>query len=441
MAKLKIGVFGGYRGHTMINVLLNHDDAELVAVCDKYQPLLDRVKKEAEEKGLTVALYTDFEEFIKHDMDAVVLANYANEHATYAIRCMNAGFHVMTEVLPCETMAQAVELIETVEKTGKVYAYAENYCYMRHAFEMQMRYEKGEIGEVQYIEGEYIHDCTAIWPQITYGDPDHWRNRMYATFYCTHSIGPMLTITGRRPVQVVGFEAPLPQEYKSTAIARGAGIEMITLDNGAIARSVHGDLKREPASYTYMVYGQKGMMEAARFPDKERTIEGNGIKATYTEQLMHVYKEGEEYCKGEWEDYYPEPPIAKEKALQFGTHGGSDFYATHFFIEKILGRPDGKYAIDVYKAVDMGICGILAYRSVLNGNIPIKIPNLRNPEERDAWRNDNACTTPEVAGDQLLPRTSLPHDEIPAETYEYHKRLWENGNQTLKYGTEFELKK
>jgi len=354
---------------------------------------------------------------------------------------MKAGFHVMTEVLPCETMAQAVELIETVEKTGKVYAYAENYCYMRHAFEMRLRYEKGEIGEVQYIEGEYIHDCTAIWPQITYGDPNHWRNRMYATFYCTHSIGPMLTITGRRPVQVVGFEAPIPQDYKTTAIARGAGIEMITLDNGAIARSVHGDLKREPASYTYMVYGQKGMMEAARFPDKERTIEGNGIKATYTEQLMHVYKEGEEYCNGVWEDYYPEPPIQKEKALEFGTHGGSDFYATHFFIEKILGRPDGKYAIDVYSAVDMGICGILAYRSILNGNIPIKIPNFRNKEERDEWRCDNACTTPEVAGDQLLPRTSKPHDKIPDETYEYHKQLWEDGHQTLKYGKEFELKK
>ena len=50
-------------------------------------------------------------------MDAVVLANYATEHATYAIRCLNAGKHVLSEVLPSETMAQAVELIETVEKT------------------------------------------------------------------------------------------------------------------------------------------------------------------------------------------------------------------------------------------------------------------------------------------------------------------------------------
>jgi len=37
------------------------------------------------------------------------------------------------------------------------------------------------------------------------GERDHWRNHEYPNFYCTHSIGPMLTITGHRPVQVVGF--------------------------------------------------------------------------------------------------------------------------------------------------------------------------------------------------------------------------------------------
>lgn len=427
MAKLKIGVFGGYRGHTMINVLFNHDDAELVAVCDKYQPLLDKVTKEAEEKGMTVATYTDFDKFIEHDMDAVVLANYATEHAVYANRCLNKGLHVMSEVLPCETMAQAVELVETVERTGLVYCYAENYCYMRHAFEMWRRYKAGDIGEVTYVEGEYIHDCTAIWPQITYGDPDHWRNRMHPTFYCTHSIGPMLTMTGLRPVQVVGFETPLPEKYKDVAITRGAGIEMITLENGAIARSVHGDLKREPCSYNYMIYGQKGMMEADRFMDQEN------------HPLMHVYKESDKFCKGDWENYDPEPFIEPEKAKQFGTHGGSDFYATHFFIEKILGRPQGEWTVDVYQAVDMGICGLLAYKSILNGNVPIKVPNFRNPEEREAYRNDNACTTPWVAGDQLLPRSSHPFEPVPAETYENHKKLWENGSE-LEYGKDFEIK-
>ena len=427
MAKLKIGVFGGYRGHTMINVLFNHDDAELVAVCDKYEPILEGITKEAEARNMNVATYTDFDEFIKHDMDAVVLANYATEHAVYAIRCLKAGKHVMSEVLPCETMAQAVELIETVEETGLVYTYAENYCYMRHAFEMWHRYKRGDIGEVTYIEGEYIHDCTAIWPQITYGDPDHWRNRMHPTFYCTHSIGPMLTMTGLRPVQVVGFETPLHDKYKDIAITRGTGIEIVTLENGAIARSVHGDLKREPCSYNYMIYGQKGMMEGDRFPYNEDS------------KLMHVYLESDKFCKGEWENYNPEPPVEPEKAKQFGTHGGSDFYATHFFIEKMLGRPQGEWAIDVYTAVDMGICGLLAYKSILDGNVPVKVPNLRNKEERDAYRNDHACTTPWVAGDQLLPRSSHNYEPVPAETYKRHEQLWKNGTN-LEYGTDFEIK-
>lgn len=41
----------------------------------------------------------------------VVLVNYATEHATYAIRCLDMGLHVLSECLPCETMAQAVELL------------------------------------------------------------------------------------------------------------------------------------------------------------------------------------------------------------------------------------------------------------------------------------------------------------------------------------------
>ena len=43
MSKLKVGVFGAARGRTMIGVLLEHPDAELVAVCDKYEPLLREV--------------------------------------------------------------------------------------------------------------------------------------------------------------------------------------------------------------------------------------------------------------------------------------------------------------------------------------------------------------------------------------------------------------
>lgn len=417
MGKIKVGVFGAARGMTMINVLAAHPEAELVAVCDKYRPLLDSVRKLADDRQVKLTLYENFDDFFNHDMDAVVLANYANEHVPFGVRLLKSGRHIMSEVLPCETMAQAVELIEAVEESGKVYTYAENYCYMSAPFEMRRRYENGDIGEVQYAEGEYVHDCSSIWPQITYGERNHWRNRMYSTFYCTHSIGPIITITGRRPVQVVGFET---NPNISRAASAGFGfkggsgaIEMVTLDNGAVLKSIHGGLKREPGSINYEIYGTGGMMETHRW-DGEK---------------MAVYTEGEKLCRGELTHYKPEPFITSELARKTAGHGGSDFYTTHFFLEKILGTDDGhKYSIDVYTAVDMGICGILAYRSVLNGNTPVKVPNLRDKEERGVYRNDNACTSPAVAGNQILPVSPyFDVDNIPDEEFEKCRRLWLDG--------------
>ncbi|MBQ9545377.1 MAG: Gfo/Idh/MocA family oxidoreductase [Clostridia bacterium] len=417
MKKVRIGVFGGGRGKVMVDQLLNHPDAELVAVCDKYEPILTKCKETAESKGVELAVYTDFEEFIKHDMDAVVLANYANEHAVYAVKCMEAGKHVMSEVLPGETPAQLVKLIETVEKTGLIYSYAENYCYMKAPFEMWKRYRRGDIGEIQYAEGEYIHDCSSIWPDITYGERDHWRNRMFATFYCTHSCGPLITISGLRAVKVVGFETNLNTEEKQLRIAlpTNAGIEMITLENGAVIKSIHGGLKMEPGSVNYQVYGTKGMMESKRY----RTDKQCDDRFDF-----NIYLEGPKLCKGEWEHYAPTNDVGANVGFKSEGHGGSDFYTTHCFIEKILGRPDGDWCIDVYTAANMGMCGIMAWRSVLAGNEPMDIPDFRNPEEREAFRDDVACCTPEVAGDALLPHTSHETLEFPDEVYEEVRKQW-----------------
>lgn len=415
--KVRIGVLGAYRGKSMIDVLMHYrEDAEIVAICDFFEPALNNVRNQALRLGLkNISYYADFETFLKHDMDAVCLANYANEHAPFAIACLDAGMHVISEVMPCETMAQAVDLVEAVERSGKIYAYAENYCYMDTTFEMWQRYQEGKLGEIRYAEGEYIHDCSICAPQITYGDKNHWRNRLFPTYYCSHSLGPILTISGRRPVQVIGYETPpCMDNYKRIGNANKAGIEMVTLDNGAVVKSIHGGLKRETTfdNFNYQVYCEKGMMESGR-------LEENAV--------FNFYQEGEKLCVGHWERYTPEKRIRPDMAKQFPTHHGGDFYALYFFIQKILGRPEGKWSIDVYQAVDMGICGILAWRSALNGNQPIRVPNFRNPEEREAYRNDHACTNPAVAGEQLLPRSTYSLPPLPDSHYDRVKALWEAG--------------
>ena len=425
MEKLKIGVFGGNRGVTMMNVLLTHPEAELAAVCDKYVPFLEKVKQIAGETGQSVSLYEHFDDFIKHPgLDAVVLANYATEHVPFAVKALEAGKHVMSEVLACETMAQAVQLIEAVERSDKVYTYAENYCYMDRTFEMWQRYERGDIGEVLYAEGEYIHDCSLLTPQITYGDPNHWRYRLHPFYYCTHSFGPIMTITGLRPVEVTGIQGkPIPRAYRLALGPLGgspAGIEMVRLENGALVKSIHAPLKREPSSVNYQVYGTNGCMETQRLGGEN----------------LHVYREDGKVGKGSLETYIPEKFVSADLAAKFGSHGGSDFFSTHFFIQSILGRSEGKkYGINVYQAVDMTIIGILAYRSCLNGGKPIPIPNLKNPEEREPFRNDNACTSPEVAGEQLLPLFMGIEDmpQSPPEAYEHIRQLFLAGENYTEY--------
>ncbi len=88
MDKVKIGVLGGFRGGSMIDYCKRADNAEVVAICDKSPYVLEKQKKDSE--GFNVTFYDNFDDFIQHDMDAVVLANYAHQHAPFAIKAMKA---------------------------------------------------------------------------------------------------------------------------------------------------------------------------------------------------------------------------------------------------------------------------------------------------------------------------------------------------------------
>jgi len=55
------------------------------------------------------------------------------------------------------------------------------------------------------------------------------------------------------------------------------------------------------------------------------------------------------------------------------------------------------------------------------------VPNLRNKEERDAYRNDKFCTFIESAGDQCVSNNIHNSEPIPDSVYEEVKRRWEAG--------------
>ncbi len=411
MKKVRVGVLGACRGRSMIDYCKMAENVDLVAVCDKAPYELDRVRREAD--GLPITYYDNFEDFLRHDMDAVVLANYATEHAPFAVRCLESGRHVFSEVLPSFNLKQSVELIEAVEKSGLIYAYGENYCYMAAPMEMRKLYRENVIGELEYAEGEYVHNCEPIWARCTYGEKDHWRNNTFSSYYCTHSFGPIVHITGLRPVSVIGIESV----HNERRLRNGCkcatwALELVRMENGAVVKSLHGDLYKDNIWYT--LYGSKGRLESSRYAAKQ-------------DKFDRIYKEedafsGEYPAEPRWETYLPEER-ADEKVKSFG-HGGSDFWSMYYFIEKIRGDQSAD-VIDVYEALNMSLPGLFAYRSILADSKEMKVPDLRNKSERDEWRNDTACTIPSAAGDMLLPTQKSGTPDIPDEVYDAVRQKWE----------------
>ena len=408
MKKVIIGVLGIGRGRTMIDYCRKSQNAEVVAICDKWEEGLNSLKIQLNNSN--ISFYTSFDEFINHEMDAVVLANYATEHAPFAIKCLKGGKHVFSEVLPCQTMQQAVELIETVEETGLIYAYGENYCFMNGPYEMRKLYKEGKIGEFEYGEGEYIHNTKKWRYELTYGERDHWRNNGYSTFYCTHALGPIIHITGLRPIKVTGFEGYVCKRGQETGSKTASpGIIMVTLENGGIFKAIQGGLYKN--SIWYSIYGSLGRVETAR-------------EDAQCGDCNRVYVNLDEYP----DQYFDESTGLKtyeinNEGSEYG-HGGSDYWTMFNFCNKILGD-DNADIIDVYEALDMFLPGMFGYRSILAGGKSMDVPDLRIKYYRDIYRNDTACTDPKVAGKQLLPCQAIGNPDIPDEVFEREKAKWD----------------
>ena len=120
--RINLGIWGLGRGSTFYKICSDLN-VDVVAGCDFNQHMRDKFLND--NPGAYVS--DDAEDFLAQDFDAVVLATFCPNHAEDAIRCLEAGKHVLSEVTSFYTLDEGVRLVEAVERAGKVYNLAENY--------------------------------------------------------------------------------------------------------------------------------------------------------------------------------------------------------------------------------------------------------------------------------------------------------------------------
>lgn len=375
--KLKVGVFGLWRGQSHIQAIEVLDEAEVVAICDQDPEKVEAAKKHCPHD---VKVCADFDELLDSGIELVILCNYLPDHTAYAIRALKKGIPVVSECLASATMKECVDLVEAVEETGVYYSMAENTPHHEACLEMERIYQTGILGTVIYAEGEYCHPSAPSGSKYTPNNT-HWRKFLPKTYYLSHSLGPLMNMTRLMPRKVIGKVAAGPGYAKRRNLqgSDSGGILLVEMEGGALFR-VTGCASFGPATHWFRLACDNGGVENVRTAEDMVSLSLNPWDIPEDRGFY-----------GRNTVYKPAPDEATKKAVSRGLvlegHMGADFRTVRNYVHEVLeGRqPD----MDVYRSVAMSAVAILGWRSVLNDSKQYDIPDFRDPAARDAYRNDD----------------------------------------------------
>jgi predicted dehydrogenase len=376
--KVRIGIVGLGFGAEFIPIYQAHPDAEMAALCRRNRKELDACG----EKFGIAKRYTRYDDLLSDpEIDAVHINSPIPDHAPQSLAALRAGKHVACTVPMATTLDELRELCDAQRRSGKVYMMMETVVYAREYLFVKERYDRGELGRLQFLRGSHQQDMD--------GWPDYWPG-LPPMHYATHCVSPCLALVG-------------------TPEKPGLADRVVCHGSGRIREELIGK------------YGSPFALETATF-----TIKNSDVVAEVTRSLFDTARqyresfdatgseksfewqqvEGEDpvvHTKSSAKRPIPEPEIAKRvkvpdyahllpepirrftqpaaiqdadhlSFLQGGGHGGSHPHLVHRFLMAVLGEAPA--LPDAATSANWTAVGIRAHQSAMNGAEPLKIPEF-----------------------------------------------------------------
>jgi predicted dehydrogenase len=264
------------------------------------------------------------------------------------------------------TLEEAKALERAARASRALYMMAENYRFLNEVELLKRLHDAGRFGELYYGAGEYLHDCRDLWysrdGQLT------WRGRGGLGVYCTHSLGPLLYITGDRVETVSALAVPGGKFDPQVTHPTMHLMQMIT-GRGVVLRVRVDHVSPRPHQMAYYaLQGTAGAAESWRgggdqdkvwFADEHEPSPGSPAWHPLAEQAPRSIP-----------DRLAAPPEAK-----LGGHGTSEYWLLREFLAAVRG--EAPVPIDVYRALDYTLPGILAVVSAAANGAPQTVPDPR----------------------------------------------------------------
>jgi predicted dehydrogenase len=352
----RVGLVGVGRGSGYGRLFADESRCEVVACCDASPEALERFGRELSLPD--DRLFESYGDFATSGLDIVFLGTPIPYHADEAVMALEAGAHVLSEVTAASTLEDCGRIVEAVRRTGRTYMLAENCIYWFFVYEWKRLVQEGKLGTIVHAECEYLHPIPGLIYERATGTR-HWRATRAPLHYCSHSLGPILDITGDRIVRACGLGK---SHHVMPELAEAGGIDLqVGLFETATGMSIKllrtSLLPRHPAIHAYALHGTGGYLETDR----------GGPKGP-----------GRLYIEGETPEAVDIPvplsdPSLPESALA-GGHGTAEYLLVADFLDALeAGR---RPRIDEVRAMDMTVPGLVAHESALRGGQWLDVPSF-----------------------------------------------------------------
>ncbi|MBD3183394.1 hypothetical protein GF312_13940 [Candidatus Poribacteria bacterium] len=355
----KIGLVGAGRGSSYGNITYRHARFDVVALCDANENTLARYQKELELSDSQC--FTDYEKFINSgSMDAVIICTPILYHAEQAVMALESGINVMSEVTASNTIEGCSSIVKAAKKSGKIYMMAENTIYRPVFDEWAKLIESCKLGEIIYAEADYLHPIHALLIDPNTGEKK-WRANRPPVHYCSHSLGPILYLTGDRITRAMAVGNTyriLPEAGVGAADIQLAVFE--TEKNMIIKMTRTQVAPRHYPIHYYHLLGTEGFVETDRFgPDRDTRMQKG---------LLYLKNDMKHTQLAEW----PEIDTSLPDYALLGGHGTCDYSTLLQFLNAL--DSGKKPVLDEIRAWDMTVPGLIAAESAFHDGKWMDVP-------------------------------------------------------------------
>lgn len=164
---VRIAVVGlGYWGPNLVRVLHEHDDADVVAVCDLDAAALAKIGR----RYPAVRCVEGFEQLVEDaSVEAVAIATPVSTHFPLALAALEAGKHVFVEKPLAGSIADAEALVEAADARGLTLMPGHTFLYSPPVNKVRELIDAGELGDIYFISSSRVNlglhqpDVSVVW--------------------------------------------------------------------------------------------------------------------------------------------------------------------------------------------------------------------------------------------------------------------------------------